>query len=47
MSSSNTQIFTIAIKEQVGTMLQVNLVATNLSKKSASLQSKIDKFKLN
>jgi len=45
-SSSNTQIFTIAIKDQVGTMQQVNLVATDLSKKSTSLQSKINEFKL-
>ncbi|KEK13240.1 chemotaxis protein, partial [Lysinibacillus sphaericus] len=45
-SSSNTQVFTGAIKEQAATMLQVNLVATDLNNKSVSLQNKIKQFKL-
>ncbi|KAB0442143.1 chemotaxis protein [Lysinibacillus fusiformis] len=45
-SSSNTQIFTVAIKEQAATMQQVNLVATDLNNKSVSLQNKIKQFKL-
>ncbi len=45
-SSSNTQIFAEAVKEQAATMQQVNLVSTDLSEKSVSLQSQIKQFKL-